>query len=445
MLTRTRYKIILYITGSLTLGYLCALVCFALDSMPRTGSSRAFLEQVASIPPRAAEILLAVGLTVLALILLESWMNLRFKEDVAESRLYVCIAAEFLLGIVMNYYLLCSISSVFLLVIGNIILFPIRNRGKMICIVLTTLFYIAVEVNQITHFWLPCGFEQIISFLGDSMAGVQSVVVLLKTVDIAAFIILCLASINTTAQEKQQIETLNSALKHTIDELNVSNVQLKQQAKRDEELAVYKERLRLSQDMHDIVGHVLTGIVVGLKACEAMSEDDDSPLVRQMRRLSHLASHGLNDLRQAINDTRVSAKESYSLFDQIDELLESISQCVNIAIETEIKGDTQIPLNSVQENVIYRVAQESVTNAIRHAHAKNIWFRMELGSVVSICVENDGAVEADIREGVGLSSMRERVRGLNGGVAIHLNAPDRFTLKVWIPVEEKKYDENPDC
>lgn len=444
MLTKTRCKILIYITGALTMGYLTALVCFALDSIARHGNSRAFLEQVVYIPPNSREILLSVGVALALLICIEVYMELCCSGPRTPLMLYVCLAVESAIAVEMNYYLLCSFSSVFFLVIGNTLLYPVKNREKMICIVLASIFYIGVEVNQTTHLALPCSLDLLISYLGDSVASAQSIIVLLKTISTVAFIILCMASINTTRKEKQQIEMLNTALKHTIDELNVSNVQLRQQAKRDEEFAIYRERLRFSQDMHDIIGHVLTGIVVGLKACDALCEEDDSPLAKQMNRLSQLASNGLNDLRQAINATRISSKESYSLLEEIRELLNSISECVNMHIHTEITGDLQLKLSSVQENVIYRIVQESVTNAIRHAYAKNLWLYMNLGDDVVIRIENDGNIETNIREGFGLKNMRERVYSLGGRMNISTNMPGLFRLDVTIPTEERKNDENTD-
>ena len=444
VLTKTRCKILIYITGALTLGYLTALVCFALDSIARTGNSRAFLEQVVSIPPNGREIMLMIGMGVALLAGLEICIELCFRHERTAAIFYICLAAEFLVGLGMNYYLLCSFSSVFFLIVGNIVLYPVKNWEKMVFIVFSSVFYIAVEVNQTTHLWMPCSLDLLISYLGNSIATVQSVMVLMKTISTVAFIILCIASLNTTRREKQQIEMLNTALKHTIDELNVSNVQLRQQAKRDEEFAIFRERLRFSQDMHDIIGHVLTGIVVGLKACDALCEDEDSPLTRQMGRLSQLASNGLNDLRQAIKDTRISAKESYSLLEEIRELVHSISECVNIRIHLEITGNTQLKLNSVQENVIYRITQESITNAIRHASAQNLWLHMDMGSNVVIRIENDGKVGGDIREGFGLSNMRERVCGLGGQMRISTDQSGLFRLDVTIPVEEKKNDENID-
>lgn len=434
VLTKTRCKILIYITGALTLSYLAALVCFALDCIVRTGNSRVFLEQVVYIPPQSKEILWMLGLGVVLLVCLEICIEHCFRRERALALFYVCLAAEFLIGVGMNYYLLCSFSSVFFLVVGNIMLCPVKNWEKMVYIVFSSAFYIAVEVNQTMHFGMPCGFDLLVSYLGDGMAHVQSTMVLLKTISIVAFIILCMASINTTRKEKQQIERLNTVLKHTIDELNVSNVQLRQQAKRDEEFAIFRERLRFSQDMHDIIGHVLTGIVVGLKACDALCEDEDSPLTRQMRRLSQLASNGLNDLRQAIKDTRISAKESHSLLEEIHELIQSISECVNIRIHLEITGNSELSLNSVQENVIYRIAQESITNAIRHASAQNLWIQMDFGQSVTIRIENDGSVSEDICEGFGLKNMRERVSSLGGEMKIQTDA-GRFRLNVTIPVE----------
>lgn len=432
-LTKTRCKILIYITGVLALGYLVALLCFALNYITNTGNSRTFLEQVAYIPSNSHEIMLMIAIGVILLACMEICIELCFKHKRASLIFYACLIVEFLIGIWMNYYLLCGFSSVFFLVIGNIVLSSIKNWEKIVSIAFSSVFYIAIEVNQTTHFGLPCSISLLISYFGDGVASVQSIMVLLKTINTVAFIILCMASINTTRKEKQQIELLNAALKHTIDELNISNVQLRQQAKRDEEFAIYRERLRFSRDMHDIIGHVLTGVVVGLKACDALCEDEKSSLTQQIRRLSQLASNGLNELRQAIKDTRISAQESYSLLEEIKELVNSISKCVNADIHLEITGDLQMQLNSGQENVIYRIMQESITNAIRHANAQNLWISMNMGTNIDIHIENDGLVEEIIHEGFGLKNMRERVYGLGGRMEVRRDDRGLFTLDITIP------------
>lgn len=177
-----------------------------------------------------------------------------------------------------------------------------------------------------------------------------------------------------------------------------------------------EQRTAIARELHDIVGHHVTAMVVQAEA--GLVKDPDAALQtigdvgrRALTELDDLVVH----LRDPLAPMSVSAPPHLS---DIDELLAAPLRRSGVLVDVGI--DPDVALSQVAELAVYRIAQEALTNVSRHARATHAW--VELSShdgLVHLLVADDGVGphggdQLDPRRGSGLVGIDERVSGLGG-------------------------------
>jgi len=262
------------------------------------------------------------------------------------------------------------------------------------------------------------------------LLGARNVLFSVGEVLFIAFLVLELQNV---LEESRRIRLLNRALTESHDKLAVAHAQLQKYSERTEELAKTKERNRLAREIHDTVGHCLTGISLGLQATRELVRSDPSMVGPQLGRLDELSRQGLLDIRRSLKELRPDMLERRNLSAALKALADEINSCSTRHIELTVEGDAD-GLSPSLEETVYRIAQESITNAVRHGNATSV--RIELAvrdDALRIDVTDDGAGCDAVREGFGLQYMRERVIAHNGFLEIESAPGKGFTLSVFIP------------
>jgi two-component system, NarL family, sensor histidine kinase UhpB len=194
------------------------------------------------------------------------------------------------------------------------------------------------------------------------------------------------------------------------------------------------ERRRIARELHDEIGQVLTGLVL---RSETLSRRAPEELRGDLEDLREAARHGAEDVRTIAQRLRPEALDALGLQSALLALCTLVSDRAGIPITRSLERD--LPLSAEQELVIYRVAQESVTNVVRHADASRVEVTLHGdgdGGVVLV-VRDDGVglpLDAE-RESNGLRGMRERALlvGANitigpardGGTEVRLHLPSK--------------------
>jgi two-component system sensor histidine kinase UhpB len=197
------------------------------------------------------------------------------------------------------------------------------------------------------------------------------------------------------------------------------------------------ERRRIARELHDEIGQVLTGLVL---RSETLSRRAPAELRGDLEELREAARRGAQDVRTIAQRLRPEALDELGLQSALLALFTAVSDRAGIPITRNLERD--LPLTAEQELVIYRVAQESVTNVVRHAGATRIEVTLRGdgdgdGDGVVLVVRDDGVgLPANVeRESNGLRGMRERALlvGANitigpardGGTEVRLHLPSK--------------------
>jgi two-component system sensor histidine kinase UhpB len=166
------------------------------------------------------------------------------------------------------------------------------------------------------------------------------------------------------------------------------------------------ERLRIARELHDEVGQTLTAVAL-LAERDASTAGDRAPAMREIAQTIH---HSLEDVRRIARELRPEALDDLGLVDALIALCLRMERQGAVQVSRELEGSLP-PLSAEAELVIYRVAQEALTNAFRHAEASQVRvaLRYERDSVVlSVTDDGRGLPGAMPADASGLSGMRER-------------------------------------
>ncbi|BEL10501.1 hypothetical protein Q0Z83_086920 [Actinoplanes sichuanensis] len=181
------------------------------------------------------------------------------------------------------------------------------------------------------------------------------------------------------------------------------------------ELSAASERNRLARDIHDSVGHHLTAISVQLAKAEAFRERDPEAADRAVADARRAASRALQEVRESVGALRA---EPFSLVTALYALVEGLDD-PDFRVVLDL-GDTELEQGGAGTEALYRVAQEALTNARRHADADLVRVAVRgAGAEAVLEVEDNGrGFEPESTSGGGLSGMRDRLAALGGSVRV---------------------------
>ena len=179
-----------------------------------------------------------------------------------------------------------------------------------------------------------------------------------------------------------------------------------------------RERHRLAQELHDEIGQSLTGLLLLLESAARTAPDDVRERLHEAR---HAARTGLEDLRRIVQELRPEALDELGLQSALVALADRVSEQSGLRVARVFESDVPA-LDPDGELVLYRVAQESLTNVVRHANASYAELRLaRLPYAVRLQVVDDGrGLDGGAAPGnsSGIRGMRERALLVNGSLAV---------------------------
>jgi signal transduction histidine kinase len=211
-----------------------------------------------------------------------------------------------------------------------------------------------------------------------------------------------------------------------------------------EEAAALRERSRIAREMHDVLAHSLSGLMLQLEGARmlAVTPGSNGQLAAALERAHHLARAGLEEARHAIGALR---DEDLPGPDRLQQLTADFSRDSRIAARLEVTGAPRA-LDSETSLTLYRVAQEALTNSRKHALAQRVELHLDYQpNGTRLVIQDHGETPpadalsglgdtqpAAQRQGYGLTGMRERAE-LLGGQLDAAPTSDGFRVELWVP------------
>jgi signal transduction histidine kinase len=203
--------------------------------------------------------------------------------------------------------------------------------------------------------------------------------------------------------------------------------------------AILSERNRMAREIHDTLAQGLTATSVQLQLVNIHASGTSDTLIHHLDKAQQLVRESLEEARNSIWNMRSQVLETGDLANALKNILEQLSDGGLLKTHFEVTGRVRrLPANT--ENNLLRLGQEAITNAIKHARAKNLRVMLEFGEKhFSLRVADDGQGfdpnnPAPSEGGFGLVGMRERAKELQGDFKIRATPNQGTEISLWIPL-----------
>ncbi|MFE5599792.1 HAMP domain-containing sensor histidine kinase [Streptomyces coelicoflavus] len=199
-------------------------------------------------------------------------------------------------------------------------------------------------------------------------------------------------------------------------------------------LAQEAERRRIAQELHDEVGQSMTAILLVLGRA---ADDADEPLREELHQAQEITRESLDEVRRLVRRLRPGVLDDLGLISALSSLTHDFATHTGLRVVRRFDADLPA-LDHETELVLYRVAQESLTNAARHADAE----RLEVGlaradDAVTLTIADDGRGIEAAHEGAGIRGMRERALLIGAALDITSASGAGTRIRLTAPLPRK--------
>jgi signal transduction histidine kinase len=187
------------------------------------------------------------------------------------------------------------------------------------------------------------------------------------------------------------------------------------------------ERIRIARELHDVVGHNLTALCLHLEAALHLSGEQ----------LEVTLQNALSAAKQLLGEVR-TVVAGFHDSDHIDlrrafEVLQHNVPRITLAIQI---SDDLVITDTARAHAVVRCVQEITTNTLKHSDSRNLWIHVYLrNGAIEIEAHDDGSRVERNKSGIGISTMRQRLEELGGGLTVDPASDNGFYVKAWLPVD----------
>ncbi len=424
---------LLYVYNGFVIFVLMAFMCLTQERINNSMTARAFLEEAGAVPQSSIMLLCTTLAASLAFVLLGHL----YRKNKNRYERYFLFAAEVIVCMFLMRVLNLSYDGVVLLVAADLMFKHEGHRQEYTLLIALICLYVIANYNLAIFRTKIISFEAYVSYYNaDAAAVLLAIKNTFYSLNIVCFVFYLVLLVKSTHEEKERIRLLNERLEEANQRLRAYAIEVAQ-------MAETRERNRLAREIHDTLGHALTGIAAGLDACIMMLEVAPEATKQQLNKIRDTARKGITDVRRSVKKLRPDVLERLPFQEALLEMTKDYSESSGMEITFDIFSWPN-NLRQDQEDVIYRVLQESITNAKRHGHATKV--KITIGgneNYLLIVIADNGLGCEEVKHGFGLKHMRERLELLHG--TIHYWSDEGFIVEAMIPLNrEAEHDKNSD-
>lgn len=407
--------------------YITVLMAYSLSGYIREKSAYEFLLKIDEVPFAAGKVL-AMALCLYGCVLL-----LMYMRNVNSAGLAGKVFLEIGICIFLSYILGFSYTGTILLVLADTMKWFPSSKWKFPFAVLICIFYLFMDFHLLTAYFDIVPLDTYLEyFQKDIRSALLGIINILSSLNTFTFLVYMILLVRIHLDEKDKILNLNEQLNTANIELQKANTRLQEYTNESVKLAQTREQNRLAREIHDTLGHALTGIITGIEACTALMDVAPEATKVQLKAIADVARQGVTDVRRSVKALRPDALEKFDLekaiLQTVTEMCTATSAKIVYHCTTRLDG-----FSEDEENIIYRIVQESITNAIRHGKADKIQIKIDREfHLLKIHIKDNGVGCRTVKKGFGLHHMEERLNMLHGSLTY--NGDDGFLVEARIPI-----------
>ena len=399
-------KMLMGILNFAILTFLAVIILYTIGMVRATYTARSFLNHITYLPMNPVKTVIVMYVALFTLVAI---INLRQQSENSILNQTIYILEVILCGIIICCVYM-EYKGIIFLVIADIVVLIRDKTSQKVFLVIMGLIYIFADYDIISLGIKMVSFRELLNVYTVRqhmlMTGILN---FFSSVNAIAFIAYMIIYMRSQIKEKERVTILNQQLAEANVQLSEMNNQLKDYAAMQKQMGEIEERNRIAREIHDTLGHTMTGLSAGIDACIALIDYSVDETKKQLSIISGVARQGLKDVRRSMKKLRPDTLERESLESAIEKLITETMSTSKVSIEFQSFLPSLV-FEDDEEDTIYRIVQEGITNAIRHGHASRIFINFKKVDIwLVIRIRDNGIGCKDIHKGFGLTHMKERV------------------------------------
>ncbi|HBM79271.1 MAG TPA: sensor histidine kinase [Clostridiaceae bacterium] len=198
--------------------------------------------------------------------------------------------------------------------------------------------------------------------------------------------------------------------------------------------AQLEERNKISQKIHDSVGHTISGSIMQLEAAKILMDKDKESTLKMVQNSINVLRDGLESIREVLREIK-PPKEQMGI-NRLKLMTDDFTAKTQIETILNINGKIDV-INYTYWNIIIENTKESLTNVLKYANATKVQIRIDvLNKFIKVEVKDNGIGSYSIKKGLGLRGIEERVSNAKGKAII--DGSDGFSVITLLPIEGAK-------
>ncbi|MEW4279010.1 sensor histidine kinase [Priestia megaterium] len=315
-------------------------------------------------------------------------------------------------------------------------------KRMLIAFSIVLILYCAYELHPLFFLLLPLNLCELIGELVVKKWMVLLVLlpVLLVPSDISALYALVAAFtfFIYTGAALYQKRTINYEQK--LDKMRVSMQKLQKHVNENKEYvrqsqyaSKLEERNRLSQEIHDKIGHSMTGALIQMEAAKRVMKQDEEKALSLLQNAITISKEGIEEIRLTLKSIKPPAEQIG--ISRLKLFIGEFEAKHSIAMPLVYKGNLDL-ITPLQWKIIHENITEAITNALKYAEATMISIELHvLNKMVKVEVKDNGKGAHLFQKGLGIAGMEERAASINGTVIV--DGANGFSVTTLLPIGEK--------
>ncbi|MGO4543712.1 sensor histidine kinase [Paenibacillus sp. 2TAB23] len=237
---------------------------------------------------------------------------------------------------------------------------------------------------------------------------------------------------NEYENKQHQIEDLYEALSASHAELDAARRRMQDYARQVEQQAQIEERNRIAKDIHDDLGHRLIRVKMMSEAALHLFYADADRARLTVEQIRDQLQDSMELMRRTVRRIASDQEQDVRRY-ALDRLVEESAIAMGIAVSFRITGHAR-PIYPSMELILFKNAQEAITNAVRHGRATSVTVDLAFNAAhVALTIANDGIIPNEpIEAGLGMKGMKERIALVGGQIEWDRGA--RFSITTTLPL-----------
>ncbi len=389
-----------------------------------------FLQQISTLPSPTWMFIFSLA-ALFTLIVINEVRQYDKNKWLEPGKALVCWL-EIFLCLIIIISLHFDYNGLLLLVVVNLI-DELKGGRRELFLATMVLLYLLTSLDVMRTWFGLAPISEYMAYYGlETRQMMKSAIGFMNALNLILFVVYMVILIGKRTEENVEVRKLNRELEQANSKLSFLNDQLKAFAAESARMAETKERNRLAREIHDTLGHALTGITAGADACIQMLDVSPEMARKQMELIAATARDGMNEVRRSVKALRPDAVERFQLSEALCKLCENMRATTGAQILLKMDS-SDLHLSPDEEDAVYRIVQEGITNAIRHGKATQVWVGLTgAWRKLTVAVRDNGTGCGEVKLGFGLKHMQERLRMLGGTLSI--DGTDGFEIEAIIPL-----------